>query len=283
MFNAKGLIQNRNKVKLHDYNIIIINSSGGKDSLCSIYEICRMADEQNYPKEMIVVSHQDLGRMEWQGTKELAERQANHFGLKFYVSKRRNSEGHEETLLEYVERRGKWPSNKQRYCTSDFKRGPGARVVTMLSNEIQSGNGIERRLLTGLYVFGFRADESPSRRKKQILKENKVLTTNRRKVFDYLPIHEWSKEQVWQTIKANNLPYHFAYDLGMPRLSCVFCIFSPFDALVRAGYANRELLDEYVAVEERIGHTFRDKFAIREVRDAIERGYQPKEVTDWVM
>ena len=58
-------------MKLQEFDLIIINSSGGKDSLVSIWEICRLADEQSFPKEKIVVSHQDLGAMEWTGTKEL--------------------------------------------------------------------------------------------------------------------------------------------------------------------------------------------------------------------
>lgn len=259
-------------MNLHEYDIVIINSSAGKDSLCAIWQICRMADEQKYCRSKIHVSHQDLGRMEWEGTKELAQKQADHFGLKFHCTKRRDKNGKEETLLEYALRRKKWPSNKQRWCTSDYKRGPGARVVTMLAQE---GNV--------LYVFGFRADESPARKKKLPLKRDKRLTTKKRTVDEYLPIHEWDKEKVWETIKSNNLPYHPAYDLGMPRLSCVFCIFSPFDALVVAGKANPELLDEYIAVEEKIGHTFRDGFSIKQVRDAIQSGYQPANITDWVM
>lgn len=262
-------------INLHDYNLIIINSSGGKDSLCAIYEICRLAIMQKYPKSKIHVSHQDLGSMEWPGTKDLAKKQAECFGFEFHVSKRRDKNGYEENLLEYVKRRGKWPSNKQRYCTSDFKRGPGGRVVTALTK----GMG-ECKVL---YVFGFRKDESPARSKKESFVLNSKLTTKKRFVYDFLPIHEWSSEEVWEVIKYNNLPYHYAYDLGMPRLSCIFCIFSPFDALVVAGKANPELLDRYVETEKNIGHTFRDGFKIEEVKQAISKNYQPKKVADWVM
>lgn len=262
-------------MKLKKYDIIIINSSGGKDSLCALDEIMRLARDQNYPASQIAVSHQDLGDMEWKGAKELVIQQAELYGLETYISKRRDKDGYEENLLEYVERRGKWPSNKQRYCTSDFKRGPGARIVTMLTKELGKCNV--------LYVFGFRADESPSRRKKEVLKLNKQLTTKKRTVHDYLPIHHWSSERVWSTIKGKNLPYHPAYDLGMPRLSCCFCIFSPFDALVRAGKANPDLLDRYCATEKKIGHTFRDGFAIKEVMEAIDNDYEPKAISDWVM
>jgi 3'-phosphoadenosine 5'-phosphosulfate sulfotransferase (PAPS reductase)/FAD synthetase len=263
-------------MNLHQSDIIIINSSGGKDSLCALYQISEMAKDQNYHVSKIGVSHQDLGRMEWEGTKELAEQQALFFGFNFVVSKRRTKSGVEETLLDYVRRRRKWPSNKQRWCTSDFKRGPGGRVVTSLTKDIKEKHKV-------LYVFGFRSQESPARAKKQILKFNKNLSTKKREVWEYCPILDWSLDFVWGIIRAYNLPYHFAYDLGMPRLSCVFCIFSPFDALVIAGIHNPKLLDEYISVEDEVGHSFRDGFKILEVREAIERGYLPEKINDWVM
>lgn len=42
---------------LHRIDLIIINSSGGKDSICAIHEVVRTATQQNYPLEKIVVSH----------------------------------------------------------------------------------------------------------------------------------------------------------------------------------------------------------------------------------
>ena len=243
--------------------------------MVSLHKVVQMAKHQKYPLDKIVVSHQDLGRMEWPFTKELVKQQADLYGLKTVYSKRRDKNGYEETLLEYVLRRGKWPSSDKRWCTSDFKRGPGARVVTALTKNLGS--------CKVLYVFGFRKDESPARAKKEPLKLNKMLTTKKRVVYDWLPIHHWDEERVWYSIKTNNLPYHYAYDLGIPRLSCCFCIFSPFDALVLAGRANRKLLDEYVEVEEITGHKFREDCWLSDVRDAVDLGYVPSKVSGWAM
>jgi len=262
-------------MNLHHYDLVIINSSAGKDSLAAIWKIRILAGIQDYPVEKIVVSHQCLGRMEWPGTKELATKQAEHFGMKIYYSERRTAAGENETILDYARRREKWPSNKQRWCTSDFKRGPGARVVTKLTK------GMGKCKI--LYVFGFRAEESPARSKKEMLTRNKRLTTQKREVWEYLPIHHWPTERVWNVIKAFKLPYHKAYDLGMPRLSCVFCIFSPLNALVIAGKHNPELLNEYIDTEKEIGHTFRNNFSLQEVKDKIESGYVPETVDNWVM
>lgn len=262
-------------MNLNEFDIVIINSSAGKDSLCSIFEICRLAQEQNYPFSRIIVSHQDLGMADWPGTVELAKVQADHFGLKIIYARRRTKEGREEELLDYVLRRGKWPSNKQRYCTSDFKRAPGARVVVQVAREYSAS-----RIL---HVFGFRKEESPSRAKKQAYVLNDRLSTKSREVFDFLPIHDWPVDRVWKIIRGNNLPYHPAYDLGMPRLSCCFCIFSPFDALVLAGYHNSKLLDDYITTENVIDHSFRDGFKIESIRDEMMKGNRPMKVSDWKM
>jgi len=101
-----------------------------------------------------------------------------------------------------------------------------------------------------------------------------------------LPLGTCSGKAIWdgsQPIKTSGVRHHYAYDKGMPRLSCCFCIFAPKDALVIAGRENPELLAEYVQVEAEIGHTFRKGFKIAEVQDAIAAGYQPKNVQNWVM
>lgn len=262
-------------IDLKPYDLIIVNSSGGKDSLCALWKIAAMASLQGIPKDRIVVSHQDLGESEWEGVQELVFKQAELYGLKTIVSKRRDKNGYNETLLEYAERHGKWPSRAQRWCTSDYKRGPGSRVVTALTKEMGE--------CQVLYVFGFRKQESPFRSKLEHFSLNKRLSTQRRTVYDYLPIHDWKLTDVWDCIKRHKLPYHWAYDLGMPRLSCVFCIFSPKDALVIAGKHNPELLDKYIAVEKKIGHTFKNGFAISEIKELINQGYAPQAVPDWVM
>ena len=91
-------------------------------------------------------------------------------------------------------------------------------------------------------------------------------------MYDWLPIHHWDEDRVWADIRESGVRYHEAYDLGMPRLSCVFCIFAPRAALIVAGRANPELLDEYCETERAIGHTFRKDMPIQSIRTAIENG-----------
>jgi 3'-phosphoadenosine 5'-phosphosulfate sulfotransferase (PAPS reductase)/FAD synthetase len=169
-----------------------------------------------------------------------------------------------------------WPSNTARYCTSDHKRDQVGKVITALVNaHIKAFPGGVVRVLN---CMGLRADESPARAKKQVFEVNKRATNSKRAVDNWLPIHDWTESEVWEMIRANNLPYHYAYDLGMPRLSCVFCIFAPTQALLLAGYHNRALLADYVAVETRIGHTFQHGKPLVQIQDALNAGYIPAKV-----
>ena len=251
------------KPNLKNYRWIVVNSSGGKDSQTALRVIVQECDRLGISRDRIVVSHQCLGRSEWQGTLELAKAQADHYGLRFEVSKYRNIKGQELSLLDAVRVRGKWPAGGPRYCTSEFKRGPGARVIVKLYRE--SAGDV-------LNVLGFRSEESPARAKKAVFSPNKRLCTRDRQVHDFLPIHEWTESAVWASIKASGVPYHQAYDLGMNRLSCVFCIFAPKAALMIAGKHNPELLDEYVAVEREIGHTFQHGRSLASIQAALAAG-----------
>jgi 3'-phosphoadenosine 5'-phosphosulfate sulfotransferase (PAPS reductase)/FAD synthetase len=246
---------------------IVVNSSGGKDSQTALRVVVEACDRQGVDRSRIVVSHQCLGRMEWEGTRDLAERQAAHYGLRFEVSKYRDKDGAEKTLLDYVRARKKWPDSKNRFCTSEFKRGPGGRVIVKLFRESPGPM---------LNVYGFRAEESPARAKKKTFTRNPRFSSASREVWDWLPIHDLREGEVWRSIRESGVPHHAAYDLGMPRLSCRFCIFAPRDALIAAGRANPTLLDEYCDIENEIGHTFQNGRSINSIRDAIRAGEQPK-------
>jgi 3'-phosphoadenosine 5'-phosphosulfate sulfotransferase (PAPS reductase)/FAD synthetase len=255
-------------MNLHDYDGVLINTSGGKDSQTAMRVMVKMADQQEYSRDRMVAAHADLGRMEWPGVKELAAEQADHYGLQFVVVKYRNKDGEPMTLLDYVRKRGKWPSSTTRYCTSEFKRGPCSRIITAMSRRMSG----EHRILN---VFGFRAEESPARAKRSVLTRNGRLSTKLRTVDDYLPIHGWTSAQVWSDIQESGVRHHKAYDIGMPRLSCCFCIFAPRPALIVAGLANPKLLGEYVAVEQEIGHRFRVDLSLQDVAQAIAAGESP--------
>lgn len=248
---------------LHDFAWVVASSSGGKDSQTALRRVLEAAAAQDYPRERIVVSHQLLKRVEWPGTTELVMRQAAHHDLRVETAAYRNRLGQELSLLDMVRSRGMWPSNQQRYCTSELKRGPGLTVLTRLSRE-RPGDILQ--------VFGFRHQESPARAKKHWLVPNPRASNGKRKVMDWHPILGMTTDEVWQDIRDSGVESHHAYELGMTRLSCALCIFAPTCALVTAGRHNRELLDEYIEVERVTGHTFQNNKPLTHVRELIDSG-----------
>lgn len=269
-----------------DYDLIVLNSSGGKDSQAMIDYMIELADAHGYPHEKLVVVHADLGRVEWKGTKELAKEQADHYGLRFEVGRRTRGD-----LLDHIKHRGKFPDAARRYCTSDHKRSPIGKVLTKLAGEIRASDPVtfsrgytteigpdgkkvrkqKGRPVKILSTLGIRSKESPNRAKMSSFSWNKYHSGGfSKQVWNWFPIFNWDLDAVWNRIKASGVRHHPAYDLGMSRLSCVFCVFAPKSALMIAGRENPNLLDEYVKVEAEIGHDFRHGFKIASIKEALE-------------
>jgi 3'-phosphoadenosine 5'-phosphosulfate sulfotransferase (PAPS reductase)/FAD synthetase len=260
---------------LRDFDWLVVNSSAGKDSQAMLDVVIEQAKVEGV-LERIVVVHADLGRVEWAGTRDLAERQAQNYGVRFEVVRRKQGD-----LLQYVEKRGRWPSPAQRYCTSDFKRSPITTLFTRLVNETRQRHpGQVVRLLS---CMGLRGEESPARAKQVPFQLDERASNGKRSVYRWLPIHDWTTEQVWARIKASGVESHPAYALGMPRLSCCFCIFAPRNALLVAGRHNPELLAEYVALEQRINHRFRVDLSLAEVQRDLEAGAEAGPINSWAM
>lgn len=253
---------------LGTYDVVLINSSAGKDSQAMLSHLVALADNQGVDRGRLVVVHADLGRVEWAGTRALAEDQAAAYGLRFEVVART------EDLLDQVVTRHEtlrakgdtttpaWPSSAARYCTSDQKTSQVAKLMTRLSAAHRAaGNTSPIRILNCL---GIRAAESPARAKKTPLGPDSA-SNGRRTVTRWLPIFDWSDTDVWDTIRASGLPHHPAYDAGMPRLSCVFCILAGRRELTLAARLNPELAAEYLAVEKRVGHTFKADLSMAQI------------------
>ena len=265
---------------LLSYDLILVNTSGGKDSSVMGHLIYQEAVRLGITKRLVYV-HATF-REEWEGTEELVRRQCEALkaSLGHDVALEVVSRG--EGILDYTRRRGMWPSSQQRWCTSDFKRAPIDKVIT------SRAPGKLRRARV-LNCMGLRAQESPARAKREAFAKDARRSNGRRHVDQWLPIFDWTERQVWDYIAANDLEQHPAYKAGMPRLSCVFCIFAPKSALMLAGKLRPDLLAEYVAVEKETGHQFRGEpgkrgsLALADVQRELEAGVGVGEVNDWKM
>ena len=103
-------------VDLASYDVIVANSSAGKDSQAMLDVLAERTGDLGI-RDRLVVFHADLGRVEWEGTAELAEEHANHYGLRFIKIARPQGD-----ILQHVAERGMFPDAARRWCTSDRRR-----------------------------------------------------------------------------------------------------------------------------------------------------------------
>ncbi|MFC7650651.1 phosphoadenosine phosphosulfate reductase family protein [Streptosporangium lutulentum] len=247
---------------LWSFDWIVASISGGKDSQALLDLIVELADRAGVRHRLVAV-HADLGEMEWEGVAALAAEHAAHYGIPFYLVSR-TVEGESQSLLEQVEERGMWPDAARRYCTSDHKRGPIGRFITWLVNQTRAERGRDYRVRV-LHVMGMRAQESPARAHRDPLRDDERNSSGTRYVLEWLILHRWTTEEVWERIAQAGTRIHPAYLAGMPRLSCVFCVLSSKSALVLAAQLNPELAERYAAVERRIGHRFRANLSMAQI------------------
>jgi 3'-phosphoadenosine 5'-phosphosulfate sulfotransferase (PAPS reductase)/FAD synthetase len=140
-----------------------------------------------------------------------------------------------------------FPSAQHRQCTSDLKRAPIEKFIRNWCKD----NG--KSLIVN--CMGIRAEESVSRSKQNPFRFNERNSKSGREWYDWLPIFDWTIKEVWAEIESVGQKRHYAYDLGMSRLSCVFCIMSNKRDIQIAAKHNPELYQRYVATEERLGFT----------------------------
>ena len=216
--------------------LFVCNHSGGKDSQAMYIKL-----RQIVPAEQLIVVHAPLGRIEWPGTLEhILETIESKTFLLAEASK---------TFFDMVEHRKMFPSPQQRQCTSDLKRGPIEREIRRYLKQHPEHNGLV------VNCMGLRAEESTNRAKQQTLKFNSRNSKAGREWYDWLPIHGMLVGQVFKTIADAGQKPHWAYEKGMTRLSCCFCIMASQEDLTTAAKLQPELYQEYVEIEQRLGFT----------------------------
>lgn len=223
--------------------LFVSNHSGGKDSQAMLIRLMEMVDSSR-----ILVVHAALGEVEWPGALEHAEQQATASGVPFMVARS------VKTFFEMVEHRyavrpesPSFPSASNRQCTSDLKRGPIEREVRRYAK----ANGFT----TIVSCMGIRAQESPGRAKQLTLRRNDRASVAGREWYEWLPIHDLTTDEVFQSITDAGQEPHYAYALGNQRLSCVFCILGSRNDIANGARQHPELFQKFVEIERRTGYT----------------------------
>ncbi|PZQ55744.1 MAG: phosphoadenosine phosphosulfate reductase [Novosphingobium pentaromativorans] len=216
--------------------LFVVNDSAGKDSQAQKIKVMSMV-----PHRQILILHAVLPEVEWDGTVEHIEANSGNLPIVYAHARK--------TLFEMVEHRGMFPSPANRQCTSDLKRGPIEREIRRYLKARPEFGGLV------VNCMGMRAEESTGRAKLEAFKFNKANSIAGREWYDWLPIHDWSAEQVFASIRAAGQEPHWAYAAGMTRLSCCFCIMASQADLTTAAKLNPALYSRYVETERRLGFT----------------------------
>ena len=222
----------------HDGALFVISHSGGKDSQVMFDQVRRFVGND----AQILVVHATLGDIEWPGTIDHIRDTID--GLPLVIA---------EAVTDWwgmVDRRQMFPSPKNRQCTSDLKRGPIEREVRRYLKEHPEFGG------QVVMCMGMRAGESTSRAKLVTWKRSTTNSKAGRSWYDWLPIHGMHTLQVFAAIADAGQLVHWAYQAGMSRLSCSFCIMGSRADLKLAAELRPEMYLRYCVTERAIDHTF---------------------------
>lgn len=216
--------------------LFVVNHSGGKDSQAMFAKI-----SARVPADQIVVIHAELPGVEWEGVIDHIRATIGEAELIFAQATK--------TFFDMVEHRGMFPSPQYRQCTSDLKRGPIEREVRAF---LKANPRFQGKVVN---CMGMRAQESVGRSRLVPLKLNARNSKAGRTWFDWLPIHDMKEDEVFATIRDAGQSPHWAYEAGMSRLSCCFCIMASKADLTTAAKLAPELYSKFVETERRLGFT----------------------------
>jgi 3'-phosphoadenosine 5'-phosphosulfate sulfotransferase (PAPS reductase)/FAD synthetase len=249
--------------------LFVVNHSAGKDSQ-ALYLVIR----DMVPQEQIVVIHAQLPEVDWEGLEEHILNTIDP-GTEFRTCVACDKSGETKTFFQMVERswerlqaNGKadkaspWPGPAMRQCTSDLKTGPIEKVVRHYLKEHPEFNGLV------VDCMGVRSGESCNRTNAIRFAKHTDQSIAGRNWYRWFPLKDWRcstdhtfdpsihKDDVFDSIADAGQKPHWAYGMGMTRLSCCFCIMSSAGDVRCAARLKPELFERIINTEKAMGKTF---------------------------
>lgn len=276
------------KYSLEQGGPLIVSVSGGKDSDAMTLDLSYLRKMYGWAGDFILI-HADVGRMEWHSSLEHCAKLAKRVGAEFVVVRHPKYDLAEGIRQRFITRPDapSFPSSKSRYCTSDWKRAP---ISKWIRNTYVSDVNV-------VCAIGLRAEESAARAKKDpcSFRSTAIAPTKNRVVYDWLPIHDYTLEQVWETIGISleklaefqefyrkykydheavkavleDFPAHEAYLYGNERVSCSLCVLASKNDLKNGREHQPDTYELIRGIEEETGYTFRSNANIEELTEGI--------------
>ncbi len=184
------------KLALDKFDNIAISFSGAEDVV-----LIDMASK--ITKDLNVFSL-DTGRLHPE-TYQLLDQVRNHYGIKLEVIFPDASQ-----VEALVREKGLFSFYKDGH-----KECCGIRKVRPL----------RRKLATlDAWITGQRKDQSPSTRADiPVVQEDAAFSTSDRTLIKFNPLSNWTSDQVWSYIRANNVPYNALHTKGFVSIGCEPC------------------------------------------------------------
>ncbi len=178
------------KIKAGEFPEIIVNVSGGKDSVMALLYILEL---QPPSKIKMVFRNSPLL---FPDVKLYVEWLAKELGVELETLElKRDVMG---KILKTAEKEGMIEHGNNRYC----------KTITKYEGDIEPVEG-------GLKVLGTRYFESTHRRMR-------IYFTKQKSYYTYMPIIDKTTDQVWSFFRQSQFPLHWSYKYES-RLSCAFC------------------------------------------------------------
>ena len=271
------------------FDLIIANTSGGKDSMVMLDRLMGLAEEQGV-LDRVWVLHADLGELEHQGVGQLVQKHAQAYGMKQRLRVvERTTHGFHKDLLERFEDRliafleepkKGFPGWGTRYCTSEFKTG---EVKKWVNDYIRTTYGPSHvnlvkkygRRVRVLQVLGLRTEESGLRAGPGFKLDKAQSRPTRKETYTWLPVQGLRTKQVWgqlKRLKKKGIPYHLAYDVGFKRLSCRLCPLAGNEDVMLGALIYPKLTERIIALQRAYGKPFKQSTTLEQLRDkALKR------------
>lgn len=207
--------------------VVAVGVSGGKDSHACAMAVHRYLDQIKFDGVRVMV-HADLGSVEWEQSLPKCQELADSLGWELMIVKRnagdlmvRWNTRWTNNVARYIDLSCvqlilPWSTASMRFCTSELK----ASVIR---------SGLKKRFpgMNIVNVTGVRRQESSSRAKMPLFKDDPQLATKKTQAMTWNAIIDWSLEEVFSECKSHTVALHEAYTkYNMSRVSCSFCILS---------------------------------------------------------
>lgn len=232
------------------YTSCIVSYSTGIDSTGALYWAIN-----NFPKEKIFLLYCDTGA-EYPINDELFYKTAQFLGVTPVLL--RHPKGFLGLLLE---ERKMFPDSKNRWCTAYLKTGITDKWIR--ANRHILGEKC-------LFVSGERRDESRGRAKlPEFEYHSTTLKTERVAKFEchwYRPVLDYEKGKMFEFGRMMGLDAHPCYGY-IDRCSCMICVFAKDAQIIENIKRYPELISKYIEAEQRLGHTWKNKKALKELWD----------------